>query len=39
MLERQMKVVVGTQLLLQQINNFGPLLLGQAGNGELGHGR
>jgi hypothetical protein len=39
MLERQMKVVVGAQLPLQQINDFGPLLVGQAGNGELSHGR
>jgi hypothetical protein len=37
-LERQMEVVVGAELLLQQLGDLAALLFGQAGDGELRHG-
>ena len=30
-----MQIVVGAQLLLQEVSSFGGLLVGQAGHGEL----
>jgi hypothetical protein len=36
-LERQMQIVVGAELLLQQLRDFARVLVRHSGNGESGH--